>query len=291
MSDLQLATEGFPVSFDIEEPLRAFVSDFLGDELDPIFEATSGALQWLVNILETLLVGPPALVVIAVFTALAWWARDWQFATFTALAFSFVAATGFFEATMESLALVLVATVLAVAIGVPVGIAAARREKVSTAVRPVLDFMQTMPAFVYLLIALVLFNIGKAPGIVASLIFAMPPAVRLTELGIRHVDSEVVEAAEAFGAKPSEVLREVQLPLAMPTIMAGINQVIMLSLSMVVIAGLGGAGGIGADVVAGVTRFQPGLGLASGLAVVILAVFLDRTTSAVHTGPTTVKTA
>ena len=196
------------------------------------------------------------------------------------MAFSFIAMTGFFESTMRSLALVLVATIIAVGIGLPAGILAARNDAISALFRPVLDFMQTMPSFVYLLVVVLMFSIGPAPGVAASVVFAMPPAVRLTELGIRQVDAEVVEAANAFGASPSEVLRGVQLPLALPTIMAGINQVIMLSLSMVVIAGLAGAGGLGGDVVQGVQRLQLGLGLVSGLAVVILAIFLDRTTGA-----------
>ena len=230
---------------------------------------------------ETVLTAPPDVVVIAVLAGLAWWARGIALAVFTAVAFSFVAMVGFYESTMQTLALVFVATAIAVAIGVPLGIAAARRGALSTAIRPVLDFMQTMPSFVYLLVVVTMFSIGTAPGVAASVVFAMPPAVRLTELGIRQVDAEVVEAANAFGATPREVLRGVQLPLALPTIMAGINQVIMLSLSMVVIAGLTGAGGLGEDVVQGVTRLQLGLGLVSGLAVVILAVFLDRTTGAI----------
>lgn len=251
------------------------------DFLDPVLAVLKAVLKALVGGVEIALTAPPDIVVIAVLAGLAWWARGIGLAVFTAVAFSFVAMVGFYESTMETLALVFVATAIAVAIGVPLGIAAARRSTLSTAIRPVLDFMQTMPSFVYLLVVVTMFSIGPAPGVAASVVFAMPPAVRLTELGIRQVDAEVVEAANAFGATPREVLRGVQLPLALPTIMAGINQVIMLSLSMVVIAGLTGAGGLGEDVVQGVTRLQLGLGLVSGLAVVILAVFLDRTTGAI----------
>src|SRR5680860_810541 len=173
--------------------------------------------------------------------------------------------------------LISAATVL---ISIPLGIAATRSELVSTILRPVLDFMQTMPAFVYLIPAITFFGIGKVPGVVATVVFAMPPAVRLTELGIRQVDKEVVEAGEAFGSSPLQILTRIQIPLALPTIMAGVNQVIMLALSMVVIAGIVGAGGLGAVVIRGITRLQVGLGFEGGLAVVILAIFLDRITAA-----------
>jgi glycine betaine/proline transport system permease protein len=255
-------------------------ADRVINSLDAVLDLIKTVVEGLVDFTERLLTGPPDVAVIAVLVLLAFLASGWRLATFAAVAFSLIASFGFFEPTMESLALVLVATVIAVAAGVPLGIWAARSQRVSTAIRPVLDFMQTMPSFVYLLVAVSMFSIGSAPGVMSAVIFSMPPAVRLTELGIRQVDSEVVEAAHAFGATPREILTGVQLPLAMPTIMAGINQVIMLSLSMVVIAGLAGAGGIGESVVQGVTRLQLGLGLVAGLAVVILAVYLDRTTGA-----------
>ena len=249
--------------------------------LEPVLAVIETVIDWLVeDFAGTILTGPPAIVIILVLAVLAWLARGWALAAFTAVAFSLIAATGFFPDTMDTLALVLAATVIAVVIGIPLGIWAARNSAVSAAVRPVLDFMQTMPSFVYLLIVLTMFGIGVSAGVAASVVFAMPPAVRLTELGIRQVDAEVVEAANAFGATPGEVLRGVQLPLALPTIMAGINQVIMLVLSMVVIAGMVGAGGLGEAVVRGITRLQLGLGLVSGVAVVILAVYLDRTTGA-----------
>jgi glycine betaine/proline transport system permease protein len=181
---------------------------------------------------------------------------------------------------METLAVVLVAAVLATAIGVPLGIWAAQQRGTSAVLRPVLDFMQTTPVFVYLIPAVFFFGIGVVPGIVATTIFSIPPAVRLTELGIRGVDAEVVEAAHAFGAHPRQILREIQLPMALPSIMAGINQVIMLALSMVVVAGLAGAGGLGSVVVQAVTQLDIAAGFEGGLAVVILAIFLDRVTAA-----------
>lgn len=184
------------------------------------------------------------------------------------------------EETLQTLAVVVLASVIAIGVGVPLGIAAARSDQVRILTRPVLDFMQTLPVFVYLLPAVFFFGIGVVPGVVATTIFAIPPAVRLTQLGIRQVDEEVVEAAVTFGSRPGQVLREVQLPLAMPSIMAGVNQVIMLALSMVVIAGMVGGGGLGAVVVQAVTKLDIGEGFEGGLAVVILAIYLDRVTAA-----------
>ena len=180
---------------------------------------------------------------------------------------------------METLALLLVATLVSVVIAVPLGIAAAKSDRVSAFVRPVLDFMQTMPAFVYLVPAVVFFGLGVVPGVITTIIFALPPGVRLTELGIRQVDGETVEAGHAFGSSPGQILRGIELPLARATIMAGVNQVIMLGLSMAVIAGLIGAGGLGQVVVTSISRLDVGLGFEGGLAVVILAIYLDRLTA------------
>ena len=173
---------------------------------------------------------------------------------------------------------------MAVLLSIPLGIWAARSDTVSAIVRPVLDFLQTMPAFVYLIPALILFRVGVVPGIVATIAFAMAPGVRLTELGIRSVDTEVVEAGHAFGATPRRILRQIQLPLALPTIMAGVNQVIMLALSMVVIASMVGAPGLGRDIIQSLSRIDVGLGFEAGIAVVILAILLDRLTATLGTG-------
>lgn len=258
----------------------ARVVEFLEDNLGPLFSLVRTVVGTVMGWAEAALTYPAPLLMVALLTLLAWVARRWTFAAFTAVSFLLIVATGLFEDTMLTLALVLVAAFLAVVIGLPVGMVAARSNVVSSTVRPVLDFMQTMPSFIYLLLAVVFFRIGPVPGVISSMVFAMPPAVRLTELGIREVDAEVVEAAEAFGARPRQVLTGVQLPLARTSIMAGVNQVIMLALSMVVIAGLAGAPGLGARVVEGVLRFRPGAGIEAGLAVVVLAMFLDRVTAA-----------
>lgn len=199
-------------------------------------------------------------------------------ALFTGIGFLLIVSMGFWVSTMESLALVLSATLFALIIGIPVGIAAARNNVVDQVTRPILDFMQTMPAFVYLIPAVLLFGLGKVPGAMATLIFAMPPAVRLTSLGIRQVPTEVVEACLAFGSTPKQLLYKAQLPIARPTILAGLNQTIMLALSMVVIGGMIGAGGLGQEVLSGITQLKIDLGFESGISVVILAIFLDRVT-------------
>ena len=176
--------------------------------------------------------------------------------------------------------LVIIATLFAVIIAVPVGIWAARNDTVSAIVKPVLDFMQTMPAFVYLIPAVTFFSIGAGPALVATIIFSLPPGVRMTELGIRQVDAETVEAGHAFGATSRQILRGIQLPLAVPTIMAGINQLIMLALSMAVIAGMVGLDGLGKDVVESISTLRLPLGVEAGVAVVFLAIYLDRLTAA-----------
>jgi glycine betaine/proline transport system permease protein len=268
----------------IELPIGAWVEavvDFLRAHGAVVFDGLAELTLALVNAIYLALVLPHPLVVTAVLAGLAGLAtRRWLPSALAAVGFLLIMVMQLWDATMQSLAVVLLASVVAIVIGVPIGIAAAQMDRVRTLIRPVLDFMQTLPVFVYLLPAVFFFGIGVVPGVVATTIFAIPPAVRLTELGIRQVDREVVEAAVAFGSRPRQVLRDVQLPLAMPSIMAGVNQVIMLALSMVVIAGMVGGGGLGAVVVQAVTTLDIGKGFEGGLAVVIVAIYLDRVTAA-----------
>lgn len=255
--------------------------DWVNDNLGGFFDVVATVVDTSVEGLTSILTVPPALVLAVVLAGLAVLARGWQLGAMSLLGFVAIVGMGQWEASMQTLALVVFATVVAVIIAVPLGIAAARSDKVSTAVRPVMDLMQTMPAFVWLVPVVTLFSIGVVPGVVATIIFALPPGVRLTELGIRQVDPEVVEAGHAFGTSPGQILRGIQLPLALPTVMAGINQVIMLALSMAVIAGLVGAGGLGGVVTSSIARLDVGLGFEGGLAVVILAIYLDRLTASI----------
>lgn len=254
--------------------------DFLTGTFGPLFDVIRVIFSAFYEAVAFVLVEPPFWAVILVAALAALVVKGWKFALVSAAGLLAIVGVNQWENAMESLSLVLVASAIAIVISIPLGIFAARSSIASTVVRPVLDFLQTMPAFVYLVPALLLFRVGVVPGIVATVLFALAPGVRLTELGIRSVDSEVVEAAESFGSSKWRILRQVQLPLATPTIMAGVNQVIMLSLSMVVIAGMVGAGGLGGDVVQALSRIDVALGAEAGISVVILAIFLDRLSGA-----------
>jgi glycine betaine/proline transport system permease protein len=267
-------------------PIGSWVAtgvDWIKANLDGLLDVVSFIVTFLVDGLTSLLLLPYFFVVIAIAALIAWVVRSWQLALGTIISFALIVAMGLWVPAMQTLALVLVAAVIAVLIAVPLGIWSARNATVRAVLKPVLDFMQTMPAFVYLIPAIVFFSIGVVPGLVATVIFALPPGVRLTELGIRGVDSETVEAGQAFGAKPGQILRGIQLPLAMPTILAGINQVIMLALSMAVIAGMAGADGLGKMVVEAISTVNIAKGVEAGLGVVLIAVFLDRVTAALGT--------
>lgn len=253
--------------------------DWLTTTFDSVFDLIRSIFVGAYDGLDWLLTTPPFWVIIVIFAAIAWWASGWKLGVGTAISFTIIVGVNQWENAMDTLALVAIATVVAVVISIPLGIWAASSNRASGVIKPILDFMQTMPAMVYLIPALVMFRVGVVPGIIATIIFAMAPGVRFTELGIRGVDKEVVEAGHAFGSSPGRILRQIQLPLARPTIMAGINQVIMLSLSMVVIAGMVGAGGLGGDIVAALNRIDAGLGFEAGIAVVIVAIFLDRVTA------------
>ncbi|WP_020619706.1 ABC transporter permease [Paenibacillus daejeonensis] len=250
----------------------------LQEYLSPLFNFIRLIVGSTVNGLESVLQWFPPLLLIVLIAALTWYVAKWRMGIFALLGLYLIYNLGYWSGTMQTLALVLTAAILSVVIGVPIGILCARKSAVQNIVTPVLDFMQTMPAFVYLLPAITFFRLGVVPGVIASIIFAIPPTIRLTNLGIRQVPAELVEAADAFGSTPSQKLIKLQLPIALPTIMAGINQTIMLSLSMVVIASMIGAQGVGADVYRAVTQAKTGVGFEAGIAIVVLAIILDRLT-------------
>ena len=257
-----------------------FLVDWTRDNLKWLTRAISDVVGFLAEGLSDMLISPSPWVMIVVFALIAWLVRSWKFAVGTIVMFAIILGVGQWETSMQTLALVLIAALVTVAVAVPLGIWAARNDTVSQILKPVLDFMQTMPSLVYLIPAMVFFGLGFVPGVVATVIFSLPPGVRLTELGIRGVDSETVEAGHAFGARPGQILGGIQLPLAMPTIMAGVNQVIMLALSMSVIAGMAGAPGLGKEVVSALQTINVAQGVEAGLGVVFIAVFLDRVTAA-----------
>ncbi|MGP4052724.1 ABC transporter permease/substrate binding protein [Streptomyces sp. 2A115] len=264
--------------------------DWVNDAVDWLLEHMS----WLFDFFKSVFLGsydginavlqaPEPLLLAGIFAVIAFWLRGTSAGVLAFAGFAFIDSLELWEDAMDTLSLVLVATIIALVISVPVGIWAARSDRVSGIVRPVLDFMQTLPAMIYLIPAILFFGTGAPAGIVATLIFALAPGVRMTELGIRQVDKELVEAADAFGTTPGNTLLRVQLPLALPTVMAGVNQVIMLGLSMAAIAGMVGAGGLGGDVNEALGQLNVGLGSEAGVAIVILAIYLDRMTSSLGT--------
>lgn len=240
------------------EVLVAWIEKHLGWLLDGFGEG----LQFLVDGFQDILFAVPAPVLVFLASMLVWFVtrHNAGLAVFTALGLLLVWSLGLWDPAMLTLALVTVSTILALAVAIPVGIGAAGSEPLNAALRPVLDFMQTMPSFVYLIPAVIFFGLGSVPGIIATVVFAMPPALRLTNLGIRQVPRELIEVADAFGATPRQKLFKVQIPVALPTIMAGVNQCIMLALSMTVIASMIGAGGLGYQVLVGIQRVNIGMG-------------------------------
>lgn len=241
------------------------------------FDWLSAVLTTVIDALLFVLQTPHPLVIVLVMTALSWWfRRSLGIAVFTAAGLLLIINQGYWKETTETLALVLAATAVSMLVGIPLGIAAARRPWLYEIMRPVLDLMQTIPTFVYLIPALILFGLGMVPGLIATVIFAIPSPIRLTRLGIVSTPEALTEAAVAFGATPAQVLRKVELPFAMPQIMAGLTQTIMLSLSMVVIAALVGANGLGVPVVRALNTVNIARGFEAGLCIVILAIILDR---------------
>ncbi|MFB7370913.1 ABC transporter permease/substrate binding protein [Streptomyces sp. NPDC056222] len=254
--------------------------DWLQAQLSWLFDAITAAVTGLYDGIDAVLSAPEPLLFAGILAVVAWWLRGLTAGVLAFAGFALVDSIELWDDAMSTLSLVLVATLVTLVIAIPLGIWAARSKTVSAVLRPVLDFMQTMPAMVYLIPGIIFFGVGVVPGIIATIVFALPPGVRMTELGIRQVDGELVEAAEAFGTTPRNTLLRVQLPLALPTIMAGINQVIMLGLSMVVIAGMVGGGGLGGAVYRAIGNVDIGLGFEAGISIVILAMYLDRMTGA-----------
>jgi glycine betaine/proline transport system permease protein len=251
--------------------------DWLTGNASWFFDWLSHVLSKVIDALLAVLQYPHPFLLIAIFTALAYGLRrSIGVAAFTCLGLLLIYNLGYWKETTETLALVLAATVVSMAIGIPLGIAAARREWIYQGMRPVLDLMQTIPTFVYLIPALILFGLGMVPGLIATVIFAIPAPIRLTRLGIISTPEALTEAAVAFGATSGQVLRKVELPYAMPQIMAGLTQTIMLSLSMVVISALVGANGLGVPVVRALNTVNIARGFEAGLCIVILAIILDR---------------
>ena len=268
--------------FEFRIPIRDWVSDavrYLQVQFGPFFDAFSDAVQAVIGSLLAGFEWLPVLVLIGVLAAVTALLGGWRIGLFALLGLLLVENIGLWQPFLQTLALVVTAQLLIVLVGLPLGILAASSDSFERVLRPILDFMQTMPAFVYLIPAVMFFGIGLVPGVVATFVFAIPPLVRLVSLGIRQVPVDLVEAADAFGSTAWQKLVKVEMPVARPSIMAGLNQSIMLNLSMVVIAGMIGARGLGAEVLRGIQRLNVGQGFEAGLAVVILAIVLDRVTA------------
>ncbi|KLU62709.1 glycine betaine transport system permease protein OpuAB [Peptococcaceae bacterium CEB3] len=260
-------------------PLGQWVNvgvDWLLKNYGHTFDLFSSSIKSIIDQFKMGLTVLPWWLILIVFIVLAWKANGWRLALGTGLGLSLIFDLSLWPAFLDTLVLVIFSALVSIFIGVPLGILAARSNNFHRIFTPLLDFMQTMPSFVYLIPALMFFGLGTVPAIFATVIFAMPPVTRLTDLGIRQVPAELIEVGEAFGSTPRQMLWKIQLPVALPTIMAGINQTLMLSLSMVVISAMIGAEGFGAGVLQGISQMDIGKGFENGLAVVILAMVLDR---------------
>ncbi|MEZ5753967.1 MAG: choline ABC transporter permease subunit [Paracoccaceae bacterium] len=253
------------------------VFDWMNANLGPLFDLISQVMEAMIDGILWVLQTPHPLIIIAAFLALTWYLqRSWKVCLGALLGFLFILNQGYWEETTESLTLILAACVVCMGLGVPIGIAAAHRPRLYQAMVPVLDLMQTLPTFVYLIPAIVFFGLGMVPGLIATVIFVLPAPIRLTHLGISTAPQALLEAATAFGATPRQRLWKVELPWALPQIMAGLNQTIMLSLSMVVIAALVGANGLGVPVIRALNSVNTSLGFESGFIIVVVAILLDR---------------
>ena len=253
------------------------VFTWMNENLGPLFDAISAVMEWLIAGILWLLQTPHPLVIVALCIALTWYLqRSWKVCLGVLIGFLFILNQGYWKPTTESLTLILSSCVVCMGLGVPIGIATAHRPRLYTAMVPVLDLMQTLPTFVYLIPAIVFFGLGAVPGLIATVIFVLPAPIRLTHLGVASTPTALLEAATAFGATPKQRLWKVELPYAFPQIMAGLNQTIMLSLSMVVIAALVGANGLGVPVVRALNSVNTALGFESGFIIVVVAILLDR---------------
>ncbi len=258
--------------------VNGFVRGWLVPNFRPLFRATQVPISAVLDWLDAFFRWLPMLLTTAAFALASWKWAGRGMALFTVLGFAFIDMIGLWDQTMTTLAMVVTAVLFCAVIGIPAGILSARSNLFWRVVRPVLDVMQTIPSFVYLVPIVMLFGVGMAPGIIATIVFALPPIVRLTNLGIRNVRGDLIEAADAFGSTGWQTLWDLQLPLAMRTIMAGLNQTLMLAMSMVVISALIGAGGLGLVVNTGLGRLDVGQATAGGVGIVILAIVLDRIT-------------
>jgi choline ABC transporter permease protein len=283
MSDVSRRRDGFSLEHWVSDhkiPVGdsvAVMIEYVKTHGRVLFDGVSAVIRGSVDGFTALLNAIPSPLLILGAAALSWvLRRSLPLAAFVVAALLFIMNQGYWAPTLETLSLVIVAALVSTAIGVPVGIAAAHRPRLYAALRPVLDMMQTLPTFVYLIPTLVLFGLGVVPGLISTVIFALPAPIRLTQLGISSVPTALQEAGQAFGATPMQLLWKVELPSAAPTILAGITQCIMLSLSMVVIAALVGAGGLGVPVVRALSTVQVGMGFEAGFVIVLLAIVLDR---------------
>ncbi|MGS1097227.1 ABC transporter permease (plasmid) [Aquamicrobium terrae] len=250
--------------------------DWLNTNFHPFFAMLTRLIEAILGGIEASLLVLPPFAVIAIVTLAALLVLGWRMAVLAFCCLGFCLLMGLWIASMQTIALVLVAVAIAVAIAFPLGILAARRPRFEAALRPILDIMQTVPPWVYLIPAVMIFSLGRVPAIIATIVYGIPPMLRLTTLAFRGVPTDLKELGQAIGAKPRTILFKIELPAAKPTLLVGLNQCILLSLAMVVLAGLVGAGGLGAEVTRGLTRMEMGLGLRAGLAVVAVAVLLDR---------------
>ncbi len=278
---------------DLGKPIENGINA-LESSLSVVWSSIDDGISWIVENMNNVLLSIPFFVIILIVAIAAYYAnskgklftkeglkKGIGLTIFVILGFLLIYGMGYWEEAIQTTTLVLVSTIIALILGIPFGILSAKSNIADSIIRPILDFMQTMPAFVYLIPAIFFFSVGNTPGVIATVIFSLPPAVRLTNLGIRNVPGDVIEAGRAFGANENQILYKIQLPLAMPTILAGINQVILLALSMVVIASMVGAKGLGSVVYQGIQQNDIAKGFESGLGIVVLAIILDRITQSI----------